>query len=83
MGNIGWGEVEVAMMPPMERLVVLSTSVFLLRSTERLKWWRKSAPRIGLWTSAIAKIHVRDLLKPRLRVRDLLPKVVIGDPFIA
>ena len=71
------------MTPPLERLVVLSTSVFLLRSTERLKWWRKSAPSIGLWTSATTKIHGSDHLNPRLRVRDFLPKVMMGEPFIA
>lgn len=63
--------------------MVLSTRVLLLRSTERWKLWRKSAPRIGLLTSATTKIQGRERLSPKFRVRDFLPNVGICEPFAA
>ena len=48
----GCGDCKDTNTPAMVSWVVLSTRVLLLRSTERWKWWRKSAPRIDLPTSA-------------------------------
>ncbi len=61
----------------------MSTSLPFCRSTMRLKWCRKSAPRMGLRTLAITKIHRKVRLSPRLRVRDLVPKVGMGVPLAA
>lgn len=41
------------------------------------------SPRMGLLTSAITKIHLKVRLSPRLRVRDLVPKVGMGVPLAA
>ena len=79
----GCGDCEDTNTPAMVSWVVLSTRVLLLRSTERWKWWRKSAPRIGLPTSATTKIQGREHLRPKLRVRDFLPNVGIREPLAA
>lgn len=79
----GLGDDEGANTPAMVSWVVLSTRVLLLRSTERWKWWRKSAPRIGLLTSATTKIQGRERLSPKLRVRDFLPNVEMFEPLAA
>ncbi len=79
----GLGDDEDANTPAMVSWVVLSTRLLLLRSTERWKWWRKSAPTIGLLTSATTKIQGREHLRPRLRVRDFLPNVGMCEPLAA
>jgi hypothetical protein len=73
----GFGDDEDAITPAMVSWVVLSTRVLLLRSTGRWKWWRKSAPRMGLPTSATTNIQERECLSPRSRVMDFLPNVEI------
>ena len=44
---------------------------------------RKFASRICVCTSAMRKIHGSDRIKPRLRVRERLPYVLIGVLFTA
>ena len=66
----GLSDDEDANTPAMVSWVVLSTRALLLRSTERWKWRRKLAPRIGLLTSATTKVQGRERLRPRFRVRD-------------
>ena len=53
-------------------------SLWCCMSTVRPKCLRKSAPKMGFWTSAMMKIHGSDRLRPRLRVRDRFPYVRIG-----
>ena len=79
----GLSDEEDANIPAMVSWVVLSTRALLLRSTERWKWWRKLAPRIGLLTSATTKIQGRERLRPRFRVRDFLPYVAMLEPLAA
>ncbi len=81
--NVGVSEDALAMMPWICKWVLVSTSLPLCRSTMRPKWCRKSASKMGLLTSPITKIHLKVRLSPRLRVRDLVPKVGMGVPLAA
>ena len=60
-----------------------SESCLCLMSTRRLKFLRKSAPSIGCLTSATMNIHGKTRWSPKLRVRDCLPYVGIGNPLAA
>ena len=81
--KVGVSKMALAMVPSFCRWVLVSTSLPSCRSTMIPKWCRKSAPRMGFWTSAITKIHRKVLLSPRLRVQDFVPKVGMGVPLAA
>lgn len=63
--------------------VKLSISRFLLISTSRPKWCRKSAPTMALVTSATTKIHFRGRRRPKSKVTNCCPYVLIEDPLAA
>ena len=61
----------------------LSTSLRLARSTDRLKCARKSAPRMGFWTSATMKIQLNCRRRFKLSCRDFWPNVFMTVLFAA
>lgn len=64
-------------------LVSLSMSNLFLTSTSRPNFSRKSAPMIGLMTSATMKFQSNFLRRPRSSDSSLLPYVLIGEPLAA
>ncbi|CAE1285984.1 unnamed protein product [Acanthosepion pharaonis] len=63
--------------------VLLSVRECVAIFTDKSKWDKKSAPRIGVFTFACVKIHGKDLLRPKSSVSDISPYVSICDPFAA
>ena len=63
----------------------VSASINRLRptSTNSPEYLKKSAPMIGLVTSAIVNFHVNDLANPRYNCTDLSPNVRIDYPLAA
>ena len=53
------------------------------KSTRRLKLRRKSAPRMGCATSAKMNTQRKVRRSPRVRERDRVPYVAMGEPLIA
>ena len=53
--------------------VLPSTRDRVAMFAETLKWDKKSAPRIGVFTWAIVKIHGKDRRKPKLSVSAISP----------
>lgn len=69
---------------PRRRISVhVSVSVRVDSSTDKLKCARKSAPIIGISTSAIVKVHVYSLRRPILRDVTRSPYVFMDVPFAA
>ena len=68
----GWSTVQ-----PLTSKLVLESEQCLPISTMRLKCQRKSACSIGIATSALTKIHLKVHRRPKSRVRDRLPYVVM------
>ena len=66
-------------------MINVSASINRLRptSTKSLKYLKKSAPMIGLETSAMVTVHVNALANPRTTCTDRSPKVRIDHPFAA
>ena len=63
--------------------VILLNKFNSIQSTNSPKYLKKSAPVIGLVTSAIVNFHVNDLANPRSNCTDLSPNVRIDDPLAA
>ena len=71
MKNTGlMGEV-FALKPVSESSVLASISRRLRISTKRLKWCRKSEPRMGYGKSATVKTHVKTLRNSKSREREI------------
>lgn len=64
-------------MPEVERFVVASKSLPLLRSISSLWKCRKSAPIIAFLVSARMNFQLKARRRPRLTVIDLVPNVLI------
>ena len=78
-GTDGLGEGSWVRMPWTCSWVRVSTRQRRLTSTNRLKWLRKSAPRMGCFTSATMKVHWKGQWSPRFRQRGRTPWVAIRD----
>ena len=78
-GTDGLGEGSWVRMPWTCSWERVSTRQRCLTSTNRLKCPRKSAPRIGCFTSATMKVHWKGRRSPRFRQRGRTPWVAIGD----
>ena len=63
--------------------VTLHRVVFRLVSTKRSKWLRKSAPMIGVETSAKMNVQMNSRRRPNESLRRLSPNVLIDVPFAA
>ena len=59
--------------PGADRDVVPSRRRLLRQSTRRPKWARRSAPMMGIWTSATTKRQVKSRRNPKLRLREIHP----------
>lgn len=70
-------------LPWIETLVKLSLKVLFLTSIKRSNFLSKSEPIMGDCTSAITKIQVIGRRRPKFKVTDLLPYVLIFEPFAA
>ena len=81
--NEGLGDVACDNTPCTRNCVVASIKRLCLMSTSKLKWRRKSAPKMGSWTLATIKIHLKALLSQRFKVSERFPYVIIDDPFTA
>ena len=75
--------VSAAFMLRISLFVLLSTNLFLFTSTSKSKCPRKSAPMIGLPTSAITNSYVNFRANPRSTVKRFVPKVAIVVLFAA
>ena len=84
MKNIGlMGEI-FALKPVTESSVLASIIRRLRISTKRLKWCRKSEPRMGYGKSVTVKTHVKSSLRNfKSREREIVPFVGIGEGFTA
>ena len=79
----GCGDIAVEVTPCMHNCVRESIRRERDISMRRLKLRRKSAPRIGCSTSARMKTQQKVRLSPRLRERDRVPYVAMGEPLTA
>ena len=79
MKNTGLiGEV-FALKPVTESSILASISRRLRISTKRLKWCRKSEPKMGYGKSATVKTHVKSFRNSKPREREISPYVGIGE----
>ena len=69
--------------PRTVRPVVLSTNHPRFTSTKRVKWCKKSAPKIGVGNFATTKIHWNVRRNPKFKVMDFSPNIGIGEWFTA
>ena len=81
--SVGLSEDTCARVPCTARLVTASERRLRLMSTSRLYQRRKSAPKIGVATSATIKTHRNDRRQPRSRVSERVPYVDMEVPLTA